>query len=86
MAYQQEPGTGAQAQQQKAVFISGVAPIKKLHGKVIIKNRLCFFEGNAMLFKIESRLGWIRIELNHLYIVLLMCSLALVAVGPLHLP
>ena len=51
MADQQEPGAGAHAQQQKAVFVSRIALIKELDGKVVIKNRLCFFEGNAVFFR-----------------------------------
>lgn len=74
MADQQEFGTGAHAQQQKAVFVSRIVFIKELHGKVIIKNRLRFFEGNAIFLEIDGRLGWARGELDHLYIVLSACG------------
>jgi len=44
------------AKHEKAIFSCCILRIKKLKGELVIENRLCVIEGNAVLLQIRSRL------------------------------
>ena len=76
VADQEKVGTTAHAKHEEAILIYRVRIVVKLHGKLVIEDRLGLLEGDAMLPEVRGGLGWIPVKLDHLYIVWMIQAFA----------
>jgi len=69
MTYDEDAQPVAHTEHNKSLFVLGMLFIKELPRIIVKENRLCFVEGNAVLFKVRERFGRAPLELDHIYIV-----------------